>query len=156
MQRSINVHARSLSVLGTNLAPLRGHGVPPTRSQQLPRFAGGIRQAPLERLKVATLLPLTDKPGQSLGFGAFDPEANVDGAVQLVQLASNPRGLAGKVDFVAEQLAGCVVGAQGVQDGADGRGGRLLVVEDGEAGGSHKHKEYRQRLEPNPRLGQAW
>ena len=120
MQMLNNVHAYSFSVSPDKLASLQAHRIPPIRRQQVPRLARGIRQTPLHRLKVAALFPQTDKSGQSLRFCALDPKANVDGAMQLVQLASNPWGFAGKVDFVAENLARRLVGAECVHDRTDG------------------------------------
>lgn len=52
--------------------------------------------------------------------------------MHLVNLAPDPRILARKVDFVAEDLAYGRIGAQCVEGGADDRGLLLLVIEEDE------------------------
>lgn len=88
-------------------------------------------ETPLQCLKIASLLPpQTDKLSLRLRPGAFDPEPNVNDAVQLVQLATDPRHLARKVDLITQDLARRLVRPQRVQDRVDRRRARLLVIED--------------------------
>lgn len=88
-------------------------------------------ETPFQRLKIASLLPpQADKLGLRLRPGAFDPELDINDAVQLIQLATDPRHLARKVDLIAQDLARCLVRPQRVQDRVDRGRTRLLVIED--------------------------
>lgn len=60
--------------------------------------------------------------------------------MHLVDLALDPRVLAGKVDFVAEDVAHGGVGTQCVERRGDDGGLLLLVVEEG--GEAEGHGEY--------------
>jgi hypothetical protein len=63
-------------------------------------------ETPLQRLKISSLLPSqTNKLSLRLRPGAFDPEPDINDAVQLIQLATDPRHLARKVDLVAQDVA---------------------------------------------------
>jgi hypothetical protein len=81
----------------------------------------------------------------------LDPKTDVDAPVQLVELAPNPRQLAGKVDLVAQDGARGFVGPQRIQDAVDRAGVGLLVVEDGEGGEGDDDDEDGQGFEPGAR-----
>lgn len=105
------------------------------------------RQAVLLGLVQATPAPPpTPQLDLALLPGPLDPKANVDSAVDLVDLAAHPGVLARKVDFVAELLAHGGVGAQGVERRGDDAGLGFLVVEEGEERDCHCDDEEGQRL----------
>lgn len=129
------------------------HGIPRSLLFQKLKLSPIWRlQTPFQGLKVSSLLPPhRDERGLGLGLCAFDPEADVDIPMQGVQIAADPGHFAGKVDLVAEQLAGVLVGAQREEDRVHRRGRRLLVVEDGQARHRHQQREDRERFHPRAR-----
>jgi len=93
------------------------------------------RQAILLRIiKPAPPPPPTPEFNLAGPLCALDPEADVNAAMDLVDLALDPRILARKVYFVAELVAHERVRAQGVEGGCYDGGLLLLVVEEGEEG----------------------
>lgn len=68
--------------------------------------------------------------------------------MQLIDLAANPRNLAGKVNLIAQNLSCRRVRPQGVQRAAHDGAGLLLVIEDGEDGAGHDDGEEREGAQP--------
>ena len=104
-------------------------------------------QAILLRIIQAPSAPAsTPQPDLALASRALDPEADIDPAMHLVDLALDPWILAGKVDLVAELLAHQRIRPQRVQRTShDGRLG-LLVVEEGEERDDHGGDEEWERI----------
>jgi hypothetical protein len=122
--------------------------------QQIDGFSVLSYEAPLGRLEHG-LGPRAEahEAHDALVLAALDAEADVDVATQLVHGARDPRDLLGKVDLVAEVLAGLAAGAQGVERGGDRRRRQLLVVEDGEARQRDQEEEDGESTGPAERDG---
>lgn len=116
-------HKRELTKPDNDLYLLPGNRIPRAlHVQQLYRLAVRRGQTPLQGLEKLAALP-ADAHEFRLGRGlvAFDPEGDVDRALQRTQLAADPGHFAGEVDLVPQDVAGVRVRAQRVQDAVDGR-----------------------------------
>ena len=69
--------------------------------------------------------------------------------MQLVDLSTDPRHLARKVDFIAQYIPSLRVGSERIHRAVDNRARLLLVVEDGERRAGHDGSEYRERARPS-------
>lgn len=73
--------------------------------------------------------------------------------MQLVDLSTYPRDLAGKVYFIAQNLSCLGIRPQRVHRAAHYRTGLLLVVKDAECRGDHDGGEDREGLQPSRHTG---
>jgi hypothetical protein len=105
-------------------------------------------QAPLPRaVQASPASPLTSESYIALPLCPLHIEANIDPAVHLIDLATNPRIFGSKIDLVAKFFAYKRVGAERVEGRGDDRGLLLLIVEENEHRDGHGDDEYGESLQ---------
>lgn len=105
-------------------------------------------QTPLPRaVQASPASSLTSEPYVALPLCPLHIEANINPAVYLIDLATDPRIFGSKVNLVAKFFAYKRVGAERVEGRGDDRGLLLLIVEENEHRDGHGDDEYGKSLQ---------
>ena len=105
--------------------------------------------------KAASPLSLTQKPYFPCSFTPFDPEADINLAMQLIERPGYPWHPAAKIDLIAQNLSRGLICPQCIQDAVHGCGAGFLVIDQCKGCGDDDGDEDRESLEPDMRALQV-